>query len=261
MAKEFISEDKIHIGHRARMKAKLAEHGQSIFDTYELLEMLLYSVVPMKDTNPTAKQLLAAFGGLDGVFSATREELLTVPGIGERAADMLLSVGRAEMLLAEENDDDSAVFSNYDNAGRAFVEHFDGQAEPSVAMMLLDNNMGLIALETVAECDFDNGSVRPKLFIDIALKCRASVVITAHCHPHGPLCPTPGDRATSHAVSEALSAVGVVHIEHFVISGSRYVGTQSSFRGKIAGGAIDEFFESRRASAKIADAEVMCREI
>ncbi len=250
MAREFISEDKIHSGHRARMRAKLAEHGQFIFDTYELLEMLLYSVVPMKDTNPTAKQLLAALGGLDGVFSASKEELLTVPGIGERAADMLLSAGNVEALLAEENDDDSAFFSNYDKVGGAFVEYFAGRTGPAVAMMMLDNNMGLIALETVAECDFDNGSVRPRLFIDAALRCRASVIITAHCHPHGPLCPTPGDRATNLAVSEALSTVGVMHIEHFVITGSRYVGTQSSFKSRLAGGAVDEFDESRSASAE-----------
>lgn len=256
MANEFISEDKIHCGHRSRMKAKLVAHGQSIFDTYELLEMLLYSVVPMKDTNPIAKRLLAAFGGLDGVLSASREELLGVCGIGERAADMLLSVGGVESLLLEENDDAALVFSDYDKAGRAFVKYFSGCTEPRVAMMLLDNNLTLISLETVAECDYDNGSVRPRLFIDAALKRRASVIITAHCHPHGPLCPTPGDRATNLAVSEALGAVGVVHLEHYVISGTRYVSAHSEYKSRLAGGVMDEFIESRKASMEAGRGEV-----
>ena len=41
MSVEFISDDRIHEGHRGRMRAKLRAYGQSIFDTYELLEMLL----------------------------------------------------------------------------------------------------------------------------------------------------------------------------------------------------------------------------
>ena len=46
----------IHLGHRQRMKDKLSNHGARIFDTYELLEMLLYNVIPYKDTNPIAKR-------------------------------------------------------------------------------------------------------------------------------------------------------------------------------------------------------------
>ena len=49
--------DGIHKGHRQRMRAKLKAHGARVFDTYELLEMLLYYVVPYKDTNPIAKRL------------------------------------------------------------------------------------------------------------------------------------------------------------------------------------------------------------
>ena len=56
MAEKFIPDDRIHYGHRARMRSKLITHGQRIFDTYELLEMLLYHTVPYKDTNPTKRK-------------------------------------------------------------------------------------------------------------------------------------------------------------------------------------------------------------
>lgn len=39
---KYIDDSRIHEGHRGRMRAKLLSHGQRIFDTYELLEMLLY---------------------------------------------------------------------------------------------------------------------------------------------------------------------------------------------------------------------------
>ena len=66
--KTYIDDSRVHDGHRGRMRSKLLAHGQRIFDTYELLEMLLYWVIPCRDTNPVAKNLLYAFGSLDGVY-------------------------------------------------------------------------------------------------------------------------------------------------------------------------------------------------
>ena len=42
----------VHSGHRQRMRDKFIRHGADVFDTHELLEMLLYYVIPYKDTNP-----------------------------------------------------------------------------------------------------------------------------------------------------------------------------------------------------------------
>ena len=75
---KYIDDDKIHQGHRSRMREKLSQHGQFIFDTYELLEMLLYQTILYRDTNPIAKNLLYAFGGLDGVFNAPMDSLPTL---------------------------------------------------------------------------------------------------------------------------------------------------------------------------------------
>ena len=90
---KLLTDDQIYKGHRSRMRTKLLTHGQRIFDTYELLEMLLYIVVPYKDTKPIAKRLLALFGDLDGVFSASTEDLMQVNGIGERASEFISLVG------------------------------------------------------------------------------------------------------------------------------------------------------------------------
>ena len=84
----------IHSGHRKRMRDKFFDYGRDIFHAHELLEMFLFHAVQYKNTNPIARNLLLRFSTLDGVLSASREELMSVEGVGPKIADMLITVGK-----------------------------------------------------------------------------------------------------------------------------------------------------------------------
>jgi DNA repair protein RadC len=208
------------------MRAKLAEHGQRIFDTYELLEMLLYYVIPYKDTNPIAKRLLAEFGSLDGVMSATEEELSAVSGIGERAARFLALVGSlSEIIGGEMLPEDCTALDSYAKIGKFLTDLFGNEEESCVYILLLDNGLKLISAERLySGYDYDSSAVRSESFVSAAAKSNAAFAITAHNHPHGPCYPTQGDRATDALVSQALGFAGIKHIEHFIVTGDRYIG-------------------------------------
>lgn len=251
----YIEDSRIHEGHRQRMRSKLLTHGQRIFDTYELLEMLLYHVIPYKDTNPISKRLLAAFGGLDGVFCAERKALTEVSGIGERAADFILLVSELSSILGAEfapirNKD----FSDYKRVGEYLVDYYQGQRDQSIIALLLDNNMNLIELKKLYDIEYESGGVRPKAFIDAALSARATVVISAHNHIHGPFCASQGDRATNAVITESLAMAGVLHAEHYIICGDSYQGMGSTHgitRSLLQPSAAVEFLESRPKSEPI----------
>ncbi len=59
----------MHEGHRERMWDRLYFHGDSMSD-HELLETLLFFVIPRRNTNPIAHELLDRFGSLEALFSA-----------------------------------------------------------------------------------------------------------------------------------------------------------------------------------------------
>ena len=249
---KIIDDAHIHDGHRARMRYKLLTHGQRIFDTYELLEMLLYQVVPYKDTNPISKRLLRAFGGLDGVFKADKEELIKVNGVGERTAEYLKLVDMLGVVIGSEIvDGDSIELSGFDDIGGIFVDYFLDKEEPCVVAMFLDSSMNLLSFKKLYDLDFDSGGVKPKTFIDEAIKSRATLVISAHNHPHGLAYPLPGDRATYNAITEALSLAGFIHAEHYLVSKYEFVGigTLRKFDLKIHQmPRLADFFESKKAS-------------
>lgn len=221
---KFTSDDRIHEGHRARMRAKLLMHGAKIFDTYELLEMLLYYVIPYKDTNPLAKRLLEGFGTLDGVLSAKRDEMLGVPGIGERAADFISSIDRLNSLIgAEFAFDNIPSFNDYDAVGGYFSKYFAEYPQSQFAVMMLDNSMHLVDMRRF-ETPYNSASTSSKLFIDMAIRSDASVIITAQNKYYGSLFPSLSDRETTKMITAALGAINIMHIEHYIISGESYSG-------------------------------------
>ena len=83
----------IHAGHRDRMYDKLLNSPDSLSE-HEYLEVLLFSFIPRKNTNPIAHKLLRTFGSLSGVFNASAKELMTVDGIGKSVATKIVAVGK-----------------------------------------------------------------------------------------------------------------------------------------------------------------------
>ena len=81
-----------HAGHRSRMRARFAESGFDGYQNHEMLEQLLYESYTRMNTNGLAHVLLDRFETLEGVLTASPEELIQVEGIGERSAELIRSV-------------------------------------------------------------------------------------------------------------------------------------------------------------------------
>ena len=79
----------IHTGHRERMRHRVKNNGLESLAEHEMLEYLLFFVLPRQDTNPIAHALLERFHTFANVLEATEEELQTVKGIGPSAAEFL----------------------------------------------------------------------------------------------------------------------------------------------------------------------------
>lgn len=68
-----------HGGHRERMRKRFKESGNfKGFSEHEILEMLLFYIVPRKNTNDIAHELIKKFGSLNSVLNASVEELSSV---------------------------------------------------------------------------------------------------------------------------------------------------------------------------------------
>lgn len=239
----------IHAGHRDRMRKKLISFGSDIFNDHELLEMLLFSAIPLKNTNPIAIELIRRFQGLEGVLSASREELMTVDGIGAKAADLILAVGAIEISAEPFNENvERLCFDNWDFTGKFLVNHFDGTTEYKTVLLLLDNSMEYLDIRQMSNTDYSSAAIRAKSFLDAALSVGASVAIVAHNHPYGPCIPSIGDLETNSMISSAFATAGVILIEHFLVLGERYIGIMNPSKSSFSEStAVFRFASSREA--------------
>lgn len=248
MAGLLLNDDSIHEGHRERMRSKLKAHGARIFDTYELLEMLLYYILPQRDTNPLAKKLLHRFGSLDGVLRAGREELLEVPGVGEVVADFLFKVGAAASLDSRLDSEARQVFDDYARTGEFFIDYFKKNTDTNIVLLLLDNSMRMLGLEKIPGDNYGSGAVRARPFLDAAMRRGATVTIIAYTHRTGLPLPFSGDYETSRMLRYEMQNVGITLLEHYIVGDKSFASVRLTSDFRISpSAAMQRFMDTRRA--------------
>lgn len=86
------NEKNIHAGHRRRMLERFSRDGFDGWQEHEILEALLFGILPRVNTNIHGHRLILRFGSLRAVWEAGRDELMKVLGIGPASADYLSGI-------------------------------------------------------------------------------------------------------------------------------------------------------------------------
>jgi DNA repair protein RadC len=94
-------ETDLRAGHRQRLKERFAAGGAEALPDYELLELVLFTAIPRRDTKPVAKRLIERFGSFAEVVNAPPERLKEVKGIGEAAITQLKLVRACALRLVQ----------------------------------------------------------------------------------------------------------------------------------------------------------------
>lgn len=212
----------VHEGHRGRLKNKFLETGFQGFETHNILELLLFYSIPRKDTNEIAHNLLNRFGSLKDVFNADFEDLLTINGISENSATLIKMIPQIAKEYINDSFKEGEVFDTANKIGTYFVNKFLGERNEIVYAMLLTNNFELISVERLHEGTVNSAQVQIRKIVDKIIKRNASMVVLAHNHPNGSVCPSSDDIDTTANMMSLFSSLEINLIEHFIIAGKEY---------------------------------------
>ena len=177
------AEEKHYHGHRERLRLRFRDSGDGALADYEILELLLFRLIPRRDTKPVAKALLDRFGTLSGVFGATPALLQEVSGIGETVAlDLKLISAVAQRTLKSEirNKTVLASWASVIQYCHAAMAH---EPREQFRILFLDKRNTLIADEVQGHGTVDHTPVYPREVVRRALELSATAIILVHNHP------------------------------------------------------------------------------
>ena len=206
-----------YYGHRRRLRERMIAAGAESLPDYELLEMLLFAANPQGDVKPTAKSLLAQFGGFGEVMSAD-PDALSGAGLGLAGIAAIKSVREAALRLMRIELRERPVVGSWDK----LIDYCNAQVAHNKVeefhILFLDRKNMLIKHERQQRGTVDHTPVYPREVVKRALELGASALILVHNHPSGDPTPSKADIAVTKEIKKAAAPLGVALHDHLIIA-------------------------------------------
>lgn len=205
--------------HRQRLRRTAAENGAASLDNYKLLELILFDAIPRIDVYPLAHRLLDRFKTLDGVFSATEEDLRSVDGVGPKTAAFITNVGAVVTRIVV--DHLTAVPLDSETAAFPVLLWLLRNAPTDTALIVaLDEKHNYTAHRLLPP-----GAVVSEYASQINRFAGAGAkrIIFAHRHPGSAKKPTPDDFKVTDMLDRYCDGMGIILVGHYIVAGNKVI--------------------------------------
>lgn len=202
----------------SRPREKLLARGAEALSDAELLALLLRTGIQGKHVLLLAQELLEGLGGVGGLLHAAPAALARIKGLGPaKRAELLAVMALAKRALQHGLREQPLFHSPV--AVREYLQlQMGGRAHEVFAVMFLDSQNRLIALEELFRGTLNQTSVYPREVVLRALHHHAAAVVLAHNHPSGEARPSRADESLTQTLKAALALVDVRVLDHFVVT-------------------------------------------
>jgi DNA repair protein RadC len=204
-------------GHRERLRTKFREHGDTALADYELLELILFRLIPRRDTKPMAKALIERFKTLGGVFGAPIHLLQEVKGIGEAVATDLKLISTVAHRSLKSEIKGKTVLGSWSSVIDYCHQAMAYETTEQFRIIFLDKRNQLMADEVQQRGTVDHTPVYPREVVKRALELSATAIILVHNHPSGDPTPSRADIDMTHMIINTAKPLGITVHDHIII--------------------------------------------
>ena len=215
----------------AQPREKLLARGPGSLADAELLAILLRTGIAGKNVLQLAQELLSApaiddasgnkaggFGGIAGLLQAQAGDLLRIKGLGPTKRAQLLAVLELARRALSQRLRERKVFDSPEAITHYLQLHLAAKAHEVFAVLFLDSQHRLIALEEMFRGTLTQTSVYPREVVLHALRHQAGAVVLAHNHPSGGVQASAADLALTQTLSSALALIDVRVLDHIIVA-------------------------------------------
>jgi DNA repair protein RadC len=204
-------------GHRNRLRERFSNAGHDALADYELLELLLFQLIPRKDTKPIAKALLKRFGSFSAVLGAPTHLLCEIPGIGPAVAADLRVISAVTHRMLKTDLVGRNVLDSWSSVLEYCKTAMAEETREQFRILFLDKKNALMADEVQQSGTIDQTPVYPREVVRRALELSATAIILVHNHPSGDPTPSRADIEMTHKVMEACEPLGITVHDHIIV--------------------------------------------
>ncbi|MCH5198968.1 MAG: hypothetical protein J1E34_08690 [Oscillospiraceae bacterium] len=210
-----------HQKHRENLRKTALAGGLSSFEDHNLLELLLFNVIPRRNTNKLSHKLLDRFGGIEKLLNADISEAVLVKESGEHTVMFLNILGSvckkyySDCINGQTN---RTNFLSVDDARNYLYDLLKEEEKSVVAIVTLDA-MHSIKTQRIYKKD---GKTFEEMLSDATkdiLSDYSAFAFIAFTHPNGILAPSKDELDFSFEIRKALLSVGIKLTEIMIISG------------------------------------------
>ncbi|QGP80720.1 RadC family protein [Sphingobium sp. CAP-1] len=211
------------VGHRARLRQKLAETGGEALHDHELIEYLLALAIPRRDTKPLAKELLRSFGGIGGLMTADWAAIARVPGMGDTSVAAIKIVQATALRMLRNEVAARPVLASwqalldYLRADMAFL------GVERVRVLHLNSRNMLIRDDHMGDGSIDQAAIYVREVIRRAIDFGSAALILVHNHPSGSPEPSRQDIDVTRQIIDAGKRLGIAVHDHIIIGAQGHV--------------------------------------
>lgn len=210
------------IPHQERPRERLAEAGPQAVSTAELLAIILRTGHGQENVLRLAERLLAKFGDLVGVATASLSELQEVKGIGPAKAVEIkaaLELGRRLTTMAPHERPTIAV---PEDAANIVMSEMSLLEQEHLRVMTLNTRSQLLKVHNIYVGSLNSSVVRVAELFRPAIKENAAHIIVFHNHPSGDPSPSPEDIRVTRELVKAGKLLNIELRDHIIIGRQRF---------------------------------------
>ena len=209
-------------GHRERLRERFLKGGLKAVADYEILELMLFSVIPIKDVKPTAKALLRKFTTITGVFQAEEHELIQVNGIGRACAATIKTVFAVSQILLREKFEKKNTLTSFKEVVDYCKLTMSHLKIEQLRLLFLDSGHKLLSDEIQQQGTINHTPMYTREVIRRCLELGATGLIIIHNHPSGESQPSNADVQATYEIQKIGERLGIVVHDHIVIGHNNF---------------------------------------
>jgi len=206
-------------GHRARLYEKFDNDEESL-GTEEILEALLFDLLPRIDTKPIARELLKKLGGPYGLLTTPLEDLTAVHGIGFKTARQIRLMRRLFIAAHEDKFKSTPIYHDILSFKRYCLLELMNKREEEVHVFYLNRSHQLLEKEVHSRGTTTETAIYPDRISKRASELGAKIVTLLHNHPSGAGMLSTPDMEMTARTKHKLGALEIELHDHYLVAGS-----------------------------------------